>query len=89
MNSQKLWSIDNSIDRSSITKKNEKKKAFVIDSLQFRKKVLFIWPDVLLAIDKGIPFSDTNECKINFFLFMNILLLMKIYLLFCFARSTQ
>ena len=46
--------MENSIDRLLQKKKNEK-KPFAIDSLSssFRKKVLFIWPDVLLAIDKG------------------------------------
>ena len=39
MNSQKLGSIDNSIDRLLRQEKRKKKKAFVINSLQFRKKV--------------------------------------------------
>ena len=40
MNSQKLGSIDNSIDRLlRQEKRKKKKKAFVINSLQFRKKV--------------------------------------------------
>ena len=38
MNSQKLASIDNSIDRL-LRQEKRKKKAFVINSLQFRKKV--------------------------------------------------
>ena len=38
MNSQKLGSIDNSIDRLLRQEKQTNKKAFVINSLQFRKK---------------------------------------------------
>ena len=38
MNSQKLGSIDNSIVRL-LRQEKRKKKAFVINSLQFRKKV--------------------------------------------------
>ena len=59
MNSQKLGSIDNSIDRLLRQEKRKKKKLLLLIRFSFGKS-LFIWPDVLLTIDKGIPFSDTS-----------------------------
>ena len=65
MNSQKLGSIDNSIDRNITPRKTKKKKAFVINSLQFRKKVsLFDLMYYLLQIRES--HLAIHQCKINF-----------------------